>query len=253
MSGRRVLAIAALLSVGGVLVGCSTASEPNQSTASASSTTPTSTPTVQAAPPISIGTPLDGATISVPFLVAGSEKNHDAALTVEAVDAVGNRLCTLNIPATSGTATPGSWQGTVAFPPPDAAELVTLRVYAPSPTDGSPTDLVAQAITVSAEQPPIFLISPACGDIADTGKVLAVTGRAAVFNAPLMVELRNAAGVAVLAQQTVADSCCADSNFGVLLSIPTDLPAGQYDVVAFNVNAADGSKQYEFPVQIQVR
>ena len=262
MIAQRVLAGAALFSLVGALIGCSTGSDTPPATPSSTTSTamPTATPTAQAAQPLSVDDPADGATVSVPFLVTGSAKSLDSTLTIEALDAVGTPLCTLSIPASAASASAASasaasadWQGTLAFPPPDAAELVTLRVYTAGQTDGAPTDLVARALTVSAAKPAIYLAAPACGATAEAGRVLTVTGRAAVFEATLSVELRDSSGAAVLAAQTVADACCVESNFGVVLSLPADLPAGQYDVVAFNVSATDGSKQNEFPVQIHVQ
>ncbi|GAA3872966.1 hypothetical protein GCM10022381_14980 [Leifsonia kafniensis] len=214
---------------------------------------PSSAPTAEADPLISFERPVEGTTVSVPFLVAGSANTFEAALTVEASVAGGGILCALDLLATSGSGTPGTWQGTIAFPPPESAGSVTLRAYAHSAKDGSPTDLVAQTITVSAERPAIFLTTPVCGDIVDAGQLLAVTGRAEVFEAALTIELRDASGTALLAQQVVADECCVESNFAVLLSVPAGLAAGSYDVVAFTTSAVDGSIQNEFPVQIQVR
>ena len=114
-------------------------------------------------------------------------------------------------------------------------------------------DLVQREVTVSAERPVIFLTTPVCGDRVAPGGTLAITGRATVFEAALMLEVRDATGGVVLSQPVMADECCVEDNFGTLLALPADLTAGNYDVVAFNYSAADGSIQNEFSVQIQVQ
>ena len=195
---------------------------------------------------------MDGATVAVPIDVSGEADVFEAALTVDVLDASGIRLCIRHIMATSGTGTPGTWAATMAFPPPPAAEPVTVRGYSFSAKDGSIVNLVKRNVTVSSHRPAIFITSPACGATVAPGVTLAVQGRAAVFEAALTVELRDASGTAVVTQNVMADSGTDESDFSAALAIPATLPSGFYDLVAFDHSARDGAVENEFAIQVEV-
>jgi len=76
---------------------------------------------------------------------------------------------------------------------------------------------------------------------------------AAVFEAALTVELRDSSGSALVVVPVTAEECCVESPFAAELTIPAGLSSGFYDVVAYSLNAEDGSIENEFPVQIEVR
>jgi hypothetical protein len=154
--------------------------------------------------------------------------------------------------ASSGTGTPGTWETTLAVPPPAAAVEVTVRAYSFSAMDGSMINLVERTATLSTERPAIFITSPACGATVAPGGMLAVTGRAAVFEAALTVELRDATGAAVVTQNVMAASGVEEADFSATLTIPPTLPSGFYDLVAFNHSAMDGSVENEFSMQLVV-
>jgi hypothetical protein len=152
--------------------------------------------------------------------------------------------------ATSGSGTPGTYSATMAFPPPDADTPIVVRAYSFSAMDGSIENLVERNVTLSPVRPNIFITSPGCGTVASPGATLEVTGRAAVFEAALTVELRDASGAVVVGQNVMAASGVEESDFSASLAVPADAPLGFYDLVAYTNSAEDGSVIDEFPVQI---
>ena len=61
--------------------------------------------------------------------------------------------CVRHLTATSGSGTPGTWEGVLAFPPEEDPLELTLRAYSQSPADGSMIDLVEVPITVAPDRP----------------------------------------------------------------------------------------------------
>lgn len=248
MSVSRKLAVAAIVA-SGTLISCST---PGSGLLTAPTATPSESPE-PAGPAITITTPAEDETVSVPFTVSGEANTFEAALTVEVVDQSGTGMCVRQLMATSGSGTPGTWEGTLAFPPEVDALPVMLRAYAHSAKDGSIIDLVEYPITIAPDRPPIILTSPACGQVYEVGGLMMVTGTAALFEAALTVDVRDASGTTVATLQVTADECCVESNFSSSLTLPADIPPGLYDVVAYSLSPKDGSVENEFPVQIEVR
>jgi hypothetical protein len=214
--------------------------------------TPAATATPAAEPAITIDEPAEGDVVTVPILMNGTANVFEAALTVDVLDDAGNELCIRHIMATSGTGTPGTWEAMLAIPPPDADALVTLRAYSFSAMDGSMINLVEREVGVLPEHPAIFITSPACGATVAPGGTIAVTGRAAVFEAALTVELRDASGAVVVAQNVMAASGVEESDFTAALAVPASAPNGMYDLVAYSHSAMDGSVINEFSIQILV-
>ena len=244
MSVSRKLAVAAIVA-SGTLISCST---PGSGLLTAPTATPSESPE-PAGPAITITTPAEDETVSVPFTVSGEANTFEAALTVEVVDQSGTGMCVRQLMATSGSGTPGTWEGTLAFPPEVDALPVMLRAYAHSAKDGSIIDLVEYPITIAPDRPPIILTSPACGQVYEVGGLMMVTGTAALFEAALTVDVRDASGTTVATLQVTADECCVESNFSSSLTLPADIPP----VVAYSLSPKDGSVENEFPVQIEVR
>lgn len=218
----------------------------------ATATTVVGSPTAVAGDFIRIDEPPAGASVGTPIEVRGTADVFEAALTLDALDAAGATLCERHIMATSGTGTPGTWETTLAVPPPDAAQEVMLRAYSFSAMDGSMINLVERPVALSAERPAIFILSPACGTVVAPGGTLTVTGRALVFEAVLRVELRDASGTAVVSQQVMAASGTEESDFTTTLAIPATLPSGFYDLAAFDYSARDGAIENEYTVQVVV-
>jgi hypothetical protein len=248
---RRTFALAALLAAV-TLAACSSGPGSSSSPSPNGSSSASPTPTVEA-PAISIASPAEGETVAVPFTVSGGANTFEAALTIDAVDASGELMCIRELTATSGSGTPGTWEGTLAFPPEVNPLPITLRAYAHSAKDGSVIDLVEYPITIATDRPPIILTSPACGQVYESGSLVLVTGRATLFEAALTVEVRDASGTVVVTLPVTADECCVESNFSSQLTLPDDMTPGRYDVVAYSLSPKDGSVENEFPVQIEIR
>ncbi|PXA72173.1 Gmad2 immunoglobulin-like domain-containing protein [Cryobacterium arcticum] len=224
------------------------------SSATASGTaTSTATPPATSGPVIQIDSPMADARVTVPVTASGTANTFEAALTLQLLTEAGDTLCVRQIMATSGSGTEGTWQTDLAFVPPDSDQPTVLRAYELSAEDGSPINVVEVPVVVTPERPPIIIVTPVCGDTVAPGGQIAVTGRAQVFEAQFTLELRDAAGTAVLSQEVTAESGTEESNFSALLTMPADLPGGFYDLVGYNTSAKDGSVQYEFPVQILVQ
>ena len=224
------------------------------SSATASGTaTPTDTPPATSGPVIQIDSPMADARVTVPVTASGTANTFEAALTLQLLTEAGDTLCVREIMATSGSGTEGTWQTDLAFVPPDSDQPAVLRAYERSAEDDSPINVVEVPLVVTPERPPIIIVTPVCGDTVAPGGQIAVTGRAQVFEAQFTLELRDAAGTAVLSQEVTAESGTEESNFSALLTVPADLPGGFYDLVGYDTSAKDGSVQYEFPVQILVQ
>ena len=259
----RVIVLAGIIAAILGLAACSSGPAPSASptpSASASPTptvTPTSTPTPTPTPGavIDLVVPADGATVNVPVMMSGTSNTFEAALTVDALTAVGDLLCVRHIMASSGSGTPGTWQTTLDFVPPSDTQntSVTLRAYELSAKDGAMINLVDRVVAVSPAHAVIMLTSPTCGDVVAPGANLAITGLATVFEAALTVELRNQAGTVVFSKDLLAEEGGVESLFGAVITVPAQLPAGFYDVVAFDHSARDGQFEHEFTVQISVR
>ncbi|MET0888201.1 MAG: Gmad2 immunoglobulin-like domain-containing protein [Mycetocola sp.] len=257
---RRGVAIRAAAVLAGLVfvTGCTLTPDPTASpspepsvSSPAPSETPSSPPQIDA---ITIDSPPDGARVPVPVSANGTANTFEAALTVDVMNEANEILCVRHVLATSGSGTRGTWQARLGFAPQrDTDEPVTLRAYELSASDGSMTNLVERPLTLSPEHPPIFLTSPVCGDVVAAGGAMSVQGLATVFEAALTVEVRDAAGAAVFSRNMMTAEGGVESPFGEFITIPADLPAGFYDLVAFNYSAKDGNIENEFPVQIEVR
>ena len=246
---RRTLTFAALVAA----VALTSCSPGPGASPSPTSVPPASSPPTAEGPAIVIGSPAEGETVTVPFTVSGEANTFEAALTIDAVDESGMVACVRELTATSGSGTPGTWEGTLAFPPELNPLPVMLRAYAHSAKDGSIIDLVEYPITIAPDRPLIILTSPACYQVYDLGGLMMVTGTAALFEAALTVDVRDASGTTVATLQVTADECCVESNFSSMLTLPADIAPGLYDVVAYSLSAKDGSVENEFPVQIEIR
>jgi hypothetical protein len=212
---------------------------------------PAGTPATDAA--IVIESPAADAVVTVPFEVSGTANVFEGALTVDVLgDAAGLVLCERHVQASSGTGTPGTWDAALAFPPPAAESPVTLRAYSFSAEDGSMENLVERTLIVSSEHPNIVIESPSCNERVSAAGTLTVSGMAQVFEATLQVDIRDAAGTALLTQTVMAASGTEYSPWTATFDVST-LPASAfYDVVAYSFSARDGTVENEFPVPIIV-
>jgi hypothetical protein len=228
-----------------------TATAPSAATptspASGSTSTPSAQPTLEAG--IIIEQPVAG-NVRSPITMLGRANVFEAALTIDAQDEAGNTLCTRHVMATAGTGTEGTWEGILAFDPPETETQLTLRAYTFSPMDGSVQDLVETGVILSSENPAIVINTPACA--ANVGNAsLTVEGMALVFEAVLHVDIRDSSGT-VLATNRVMSANGTEFSFWTTTFDLSGLSPGFYDLVAYNLSARDGEIENEFPVQISV-
>jgi hypothetical protein len=253
---KRQIALA-LLAIFAAIAGWSCDGDDDDegdATATSPAATSTNTPASTATPLASgivIDEPAADASVAVPITMSGEANVFEAALTIDALgNAAGAVLCTRHVQATSGTGTPGTWEGVLAFPPPADSVPITLRAYTFSAMDGSMQDVVERSVTLSSERPDIIITSPTCAQEV-TGATLAVEGMAEVFEAALVVDIRDASGTTLLSQNVTAASGTEFSPWSATFDI-SGLTAAFYDVVAYSGSAQDGSIINVFPVQISV-
>ena len=257
--GTVGLAIVVLFLAG----GCGGTSDADRTkTAAAGQPTPTApvrTSTVPATaaatvqpPAISIDVPAANANVHVPIDVRGSSNVFEGVLSVQLQQTDGTLLCERRVQSTSGTGTPGTWQTTIAVPPPVSAFQGTIRAFSRSARDGSEENVVTRGIVVAPDAPAIVILTPGCNVDIAAGTGLPVTGTASVFEAALSLELRNADGMVVASQPVTADaSAPARGSWSAMLNI-SSLPAGLYELTAFDLSARDGSRENEFSIPLRI-
>jgi hypothetical protein len=230
------------------------AGEPTTATAAptaARTSTIAATAASTAQPPnISIDVPAANANVRVPIDVRGTATVFEGVLFVQLQQNDGTLLCERRVQSTSGTGTP--WQTTIAVPPPVSATGATIRAFSRSARDGSEENDVTRQITAAPDAPAIVILTPACNADIAAGTGLRVTGNASVFEAALSLELRNADGVVVASQPVMADAGApARGNWNATVSI-SSLPAGLYELSAFDLSARDGSRENEFSIPLRI-
>lgn len=72
-----------------------------------------------AAEVITIDSPVADSPVTIPVRTRGTANTFEAALVIDLLDEDGQTLCVRHLMATSGSATPGTWQSDLAVPPPD--------------------------------------------------------------------------------------------------------------------------------------
>ena len=95
--------------------------------------------------------------------------------------------------------------------------------------------------------PPILVERPAAG--ATTGKAIAVSGSASVYEATVVLELRQGGKVVQKKVVTAAEGAPGRGPFSGTLVAPA---SGHYVVAAYSPSAMDGSRQHEQDVPVTV-
>lgn len=219
-------------------------------------TAPTSTPsgprTPAPEPAIAINQPLGGATVRPPFRINGAANVFEGALVVQVVGPDGKVLCERPVQATAGTGTAGTWETTMAFPPLVEGGAGTIRAFDRSARDGSEENVVTRAIQLTNEAAPIVITSPRCNAQVQAQTKLDVRGRASVFEAALIVELRDSTGKVIKAEPLTASAGAPEvGNWQTSFDLAA-LPTGDYEIVAYNTSARDGSIQNAFAIPVRV-
>ena len=143
-----------------------------------------------------------------------------------------------------GTATVDRDQAT----PAEVAEIVYTLTQFPSVQR---VDVAQQTGLVRGDVarfvPPILVEQPAAG--ATTGTTIHVSGSASVYEATVLLELRQGGKLVQKKVVTAAEGAPGRGPFSGTLVAPT---AGPYVVAAYSQSAADGSRQHEQDVPITV-
>jgi len=94
--------------------------------------------------------PEPGTRVRAPVVVRGSAATFEGLVVVEALDASAARLAQVSAKAASpDTGLHGPFEATLNLPPSATDRAVTIRLYWPSPRDGSPSDEIRIPVTVS--------------------------------------------------------------------------------------------------------
>jgi hypothetical protein len=221
-----------------VVAGCGTTKQ-SSSTAVTTTTTTSSTPTTtSAAPPISVTV----------FRVRGGRLVAEAERVpgTRAVAAASLRALGLEAPVSvaSGRATVERHDAT----PAEVAEIVyTLTQY---PTIQR-VDVAGRSGLTRADVgqfvPPILIERPAAS--ATTSETIAVSGSASVYEATVVLELRQEGKLVQKKVVTAAEGAPGRGPFSGTLLAPG---SGRYVVAAYSPSAADGSAQHEQDVPVTV-
>jgi Immunoglobulin-like domain of bacterial spore germination len=245
MGRGKPLAAMFVMSVGSVmfLTACKKAEAPIHELAT--STAPAATATQTA---IVVTSPRSGDEVKVPVTVAGDASVFEGTVSIAIESADGSKtFCKTFVTASEGAPGRGGFQTQIAFPPPSSATEGRVRVYSESSKDGSVQNLVSVPVTISAEQPAIVVDSPVCG--AEVKSPVTISGTASVFEAALVVVVKDSAGQE-LARANVLASNSVGGTFSQDLSFSP--PGGSVNgtIEAFNISPRDGSIVNVFSVPV---
>ena len=233
------LALTVCLAAAGCGGGSGSAKHATTGATTAAATTSTAPPaTTTATPPISVTVfrVRHGSLVAVAERVAGTRAVAGASLRALGLDS--------RVSIAGGTATVERADAT----PAEVAEIVYTLTQFPSiervdvagRTGLTRSDVVAQV-------PPILVERPAAG--ATTGPTIAVAGSASVYEATVVLELRQGGKLVQKQVVTAAEGAPARGPFTGTLVAPG---AGAYVVAAYSPSAMDGSRQHEQDVPVTV-
>lgn len=208
-------------------------------------------PTPTASGAITIDAPAAGTVVQVPFTIAGTADVFEGALVVQAFTGSGEVLCERRVQAVSGSGTRGTWEAVLAFAPSAGREEITLKAFSVSPQDGQQEHVVFQKATVDPDVPPIVIESPGCGEESFAESILTVSGTASVFEAALIVELRQADGTVLQTKAVTASAAGPERGTWQTSLDVLSARAGLYEVVAYSLSARDGTPEHIFSVPIR--
>jgi hypothetical protein len=233
--GKRALIVIALCAAG---AGCG-GSNHARTTSTPTTTQSTSIPSTTTAP-----TPITVTVFRVRNgrLVAGVERVQGTrAVAAASLTALG---LASPISISNGTATVGRDDATRE----QVAEIVYTLTQYPSieRVDVAGKTGLTRA-DVAEFVPPILIERPAAG--ATTGLTIAVTGSASVYEATVVLELRQASKLVQKKVVTAAEGAPGRGPFAGTLVAPG---AGHYVVAAYSPSAMDGSPQHEQDVPVTV-
>jgi hypothetical protein len=244
----RSLVAIFLVSVGSIMLlsACGKAEAPTEEPTV--TVTPAATQTAQ--PAITVDEPQPGDEVTVPLTVKGRASVFEGTVivAVEKADGTGT-FCKTFTTASEGAPGVGSFEAQIAFPPPSEATDARVLVYSESPKDGSVQNLVTVPVVVSPDKPAIVVDSPLCGT--EVTSPVTVTGTASVFEAALVVVVKDSSGQE-LARANVLASEGAPGRGTFSADLTFSLPGGSENgtIEAFNTSARDGSIINVFSVPV---
>jgi hypothetical protein len=215
------------------------------------------TPTAATEAGITINQPVLGRTVTIPFAVSGTADVFEGSLQVRIIGPDGAAICERTVQAAGGAGTTGNWTATFAFDPAlatgaaEEAPEITVRAWSISAEDGTEQDVVMLPVSLDLTPPDMVISEPRCNATFPAGGALAASGEAQVFEAALTVELQDANGEPVAAQNVLAASGTERSAWDAQLDLTT-VPPGSYDLVAYSMSAEDGSVINEFRIPVTV-
>jgi hypothetical protein len=234
MSKRALI----LIALCGAVAGCGGSNHTSTTTAT-TTTQSTSTPSTTTAPaPITVTVfrVRDGRLVAAVERVQGTRAVAAASLTALGLASP--------VSISSGTATVARDDAT----PEQVAEIVYTLTQYPSIER---VDVAGKTGLTRADiaqfVPPILIERPAAG--ATTREMISVAGSASVYEATVVLELRQAGKLVQKKVVTAAEGAPGRGPFSGTLVAPG---AGQYVVAAYSPSAMDGSPQHEQDVPLTV-
>lgn len=256
MVGTKRLAAIFVLSVGSVVLlsACG-----NSKKADVTPETPTvaGTPSPEGTPQpatISITKPQQDEKVTVPVTVSGTASVFEGTLTVAIESLKGDRtFCRITTTASQGAPGTGTFEATLAFPPPPFTPPLALagrvHVFSQSPKDGSILDEAIIPISIGGDVPNIVINSPLCD--APVRSPITVTGTASVFEASLTVVIKDSAGNELVNAHVMAsEGAPATGTFSQDLDFSVSGDPQQGTIEAFSLSPADGSVVNLFAVPV---
>jgi len=255
----RAVRALAVLAVGLIPAGCGRdgGSAPPTTTSSSFAATATNPAdaldaTVAALPPAghaTITSPPEGATVRIPFVVAGSANVDAPALVAQALASEGARLCERSVPAPPGASLQGSWQVTLAFTAP-ADGAATLRVLTRD-ARGAETTLATRALRVDPAPPLVAVDTPACNARLAADASLVARGTAA-GGVAVTVELGGPGGL-VGRQQLPAGAAGPDGRAAWEATFDlSGVAPGSYELAAYTTGGPEAGPHDIFAVPVEV-
>ncbi len=216
---------------------------------------------------ITIDQPQQDETVNVPVTVSGSASVFEGALTVAIESSTGERTyCRANTTASEGAPGTGTFDVSLAFPPPPFVPPLNLgarvHVFSLSPKDGS---ILAEAIVpikLSGVVPNVVVESPLCG--APVSSPVTVSGTASVFEGSLILDIKDSTGNVLATAQVTATPGTQTPGTPMpgTQTLSTPMPTFSQDLTfsvssaqqgtidAYNLSAKDGSVVNLFSVPV---
>jgi len=222
------------------------------------------TPSPASSPPatpqpaaITISSPQQNDKVTVPITVSGTASVFEGALIVAIESSKGDiTFCRATTTASEGAPGTGTFEVMLAFPPPPFTppllEAARVHVFSQSPKDGSILGEAFVPIDITGDEPNIVIKSPLC-DALVTSPVT-ITGTASVFEASLMVAIKDSSGNELASAHVMAsEGAPAKGTFSQDLTFSLSGGLEQGTIEAYSLSPKDGSVINLFSVPVLLR